>query len=425
MKNFECDRCGKCFNYKHHLEGHLNKKNQCDKLVNKEEKEERESIEPEIKEKLIIPNNNENIKIIDAKSLREFLEKCNCVYCGKHFSYKHSVLYHIKNNCKRVKEIEEEKHKIFEGLKKIEEEKEKLKEENQKLKSENQKFKDKMEKKLKELEKDLAKNIKKSNELNKTISNTTNIDNTNNSVRIENNNIDNSVNNNTDNSVKIDNRTNNNQQNLYLANYNKEDLSKIDKSEILAIMKRGFQSTVELTRAIHFNPKYPEYHNIYIARINERYAMVYTNHKWRIMDKNELVNDIYDNKRDFIIQNLENFITQLDENKKKSLKRWLDRDDNDISIKNTKNDIKMLLFNNRHMVMDKKKEIESIERKKKLDIIKKSDILVKKSDAHIKKSNALLKKYIKNKGDSDSDSDRISNYSYESKKSNSSKKEQK
>ncbi len=94
---FSCHKCQKIFKLKQHLERHLNKKNQCDKLINKEE---------EIKEKPEFPINNENIKIIDAKALRECLEECNCVYCGKHFAYKHSVLYHIKNNCKQVKEIE-------------------------------------------------------------------------------------------------------------------------------------------------------------------------------------------------------------------------------------------------------------------------------------------------------------------------------
>jgi hypothetical protein len=44
--------------------------------------------------------------------------------------------------------------------------------------------------------------------------------------------------------------------------------------------------------------------------------MVYVDGKWRIIDKNELVEDIYENKRDFIIQNMDNFINQLDENKK-------------------------------------------------------------------------------------------------------------
>ncbi len=47
------------------------------------------------------------------------------------------------------------------------------------------------------------------------------------------------------------------------------------------------------------------------------------------MDKDELVEDIYESKRAFVVENLETYINQLDELKIKSLKRWLDRDDYD------------------------------------------------------------------------------------------------
>jgi len=164
------------------------------------------------------------------------------------------------------------------------------------------------------------------------------------------------------------NNTINTQQNITLVGYKEEDLNKIDKSEILTIMKRGFQAPVELTRTIHFNPKYPEFHNIFIPKINEKYGMVFTNGKWRLIDKNDLVDDIYENKREFIIQNFDNFINQLDEFKKKSLKRWLNTDENDDeSIINTKEDIKRLLYDNRHLAMNKKRIMDREARK--LEII--------------------------------------------------------
>jgi hypothetical protein len=62
--------------------------------------------------------------------------------------------------------------------------------------------------------------------------------------------------------------------------------------------------------------------------------MVYIDGKWRVTDRDELVNDIYENKRAYVIENLDTFIHKLDENKKKSLKRWLNRDDNDEGIIN-------------------------------------------------------------------------------------------
>jgi hypothetical protein len=396
QKLFSCHKCERIFNLKQHLDNHLNKKNPCDRFLknkdididkdidnfnendndkennifknlnnnidknmdkNKIIKKEENTVNPPLNQ-----NNSEIPRQINAKTMREYLDKCQCIYCEKKFTQKCSVLYHIKNNCKRVKEIEAEKHKIFEDLKKEEDDRiKKLEEENQKLKTDAQKFKEEMEKKFEELKKDFSKNPKNTKKSSKKITANSHNVNSNNNVQI-------------DNSIHNQNNLNNQQQNIYIVDYNKEDLDKIDKDEILAIMKRGFQAPVELTRTIHFNPKYPEFHNIYIPRINERNGMVLVSGKWRMMNRNELVEDVYENKRDYIIQNMNSFMDKLDENKKKSLKRWLDRDNNDESIKNTKSDIKMLLFNNRHMVMDRKKEFEKIEKKKKLDMIKKNDL---------------------------------------------------
>jgi hypothetical protein len=367
MKEYECMNCGKKFDRKSNYDRHMTKKNACDNLL-KEISQVAKIDNNENSEILKLLGDNKNI---NAKTMKEHLDECKCIYCNKQYSTKGNVIYHIKHNCKKVKEIEDEKMKIFTKLKET-----KLKEiEEQNQKQKKKEFGDKNEnyelkKRIRILEKELKK---KQN------------------IIIKNNN-----NCNTNSTINSNNNfVNNNQQNITLVGYQKENLDKIEKSEILAIMKRGFQAPVELTRTIHFNPKYPEYHNIFIPKINEKYGMVYVNGKWKIIDKNELVEDIYENKRDFIIQNLDNFINQLDENKKKSLKRWLDRDDDDESIKNTKNDIKMLLFDNRHMAMDRKKIMERQQREdaKKLEI------------AHIPKKIKNAPKVIEIESNSDSDSD--------------------
>jgi hypothetical protein len=86
--------------------------------------------------------------------------------------------------------------------------------------------------------------------------------------------------------------------------------------------------------------------------------MIFMDNGWKVIDQDELINDIYEHKRAYVIENLSTYINQLDENKKKYLKRWLDRNDDDESIIITKEDIKKVLFNNRHMAMARKKEFE-------------------------------------------------------------------
>jgi hypothetical protein len=404
MKEYKCEHCKKVFDRKSNYMNHMNRKNACDSLIISDK------IIEEIKNEEIIESNDKlkNIINIDNKYIKKCLDECKCAYCGNVYTRKNNVISHIKHHCKRVKEIEKERDLIFANLKNIEEakkfkeEKENLKEEKKKIDEEKEKFNDKktieeLKEQNKKIEKQNKMILSMFNKLQKEFkkSNTTKTKNSNNTQTISNNNI-NSNNNN---------MVNNNQQNITLVGYKNEDLDKLDKSEILAIMKRGFQAPVELTRTIHFNPKYPEFHNIYIPKINERYGMVFTNDKWRLIDKNDLIDDIYENKRDFIIQNLDNFINQLDEFKKKSLKRWLDINDNDDeSIITTKEDIKKLLFDNRHLAMDKKRIMDREARK--LEIIH----LPKKEKPKIQICDV---ESVSEKSDTESsDSSKYSNYSY-------------
>jgi hypothetical protein len=413
MKEYICDKCGKKFDKKYNYQVHINRIIPCVNILLEEDKII-DDIKEEVKEK-IIESAKEEKKVTNITN--ELIQKCinelKCAYCNKKFSKKNNVIHHIKNNCKKVKEIENEKHAIFLKLKKereenklkeiekIQEEKDKLEEEKKKIQEERNKLDN--EKRLRMLEEqnqkmlliinELQKNQKKTNKTNK-ISNIKN-------NAINTGAINSNINSNNNNTI-------NTQQNITLVGYKEEDLNKIDKSEILTIMKRGFQAPVELTRTIHFNPKYPEFHNIFIPKINERYGMVYTNNKWRLIDKNELVDDIYENKRDFIIQNFDNFVNQLDEFKKKSLKRWLDTDENDDeSIINTKEDIKRLLYDNRHLAMDKKRIMDREARK--LEIV----TLPKKVDR--KEICDIKIESISESSDTESnnsDSTYYSNYSY-------------
>lgn len=86
-------------------------------------------------------------------------------------------------------------------------------------------------------------------------------------MKVTNNN-NNKMNNGTVNNGTIDN-------NIVLIGYGKEDLANIDKNDIIKSLKKGFYSTIQLTEAVHFNLKYPEYHNVYISNIKDKYAMLY------------------------------------------------------------------------------------------------------------------------------------------------------
>ena len=127
MKEHKCDKCGKVFGKKSGLIAHNNRKNPCDSLIK-----------------------NDNKGVINSDYINKCLDECICAYCNKKFTQKSSVTSHMKNNCKKVKELEEQKQAIFTKLK---EEKEQEDNKIKNLEKENKKIK----KVVYELEKELKK----------------------------------------------------------------------------------------------------------------------------------------------------------------------------------------------------------------------------------------------------------------------------
>jgi hypothetical protein len=143
---------------------------------------------------------------------------------------------------------------------------------------------------------------------------------------------------------------------INLIGYGKEDLSKINKKEIIKAIQSGFDSTIRLTKTLHFNPKHPEYHNVYITNVKDKYAMMFDGKDWNLTMKDELINKIYDDKKNYIEENLDDFIDSLSVSRKKALERWIATDDDDDKIIKIKNDIKLLLYNKRNLIMNKHDE---------------------------------------------------------------------
>jgi hypothetical protein len=72
----------------------------------------------------------------------------------------------------------------------------------------------------------------------------------------------------------------------------------------LKILQTGYNSTVKLTEAVHFNPNFPEYHNVYISNMKDKYAMMHDGTQWTLITKEDLISKIYEDKKSYIEENL-------------------------------------------------------------------------------------------------------------------------
>jgi hypothetical protein len=162
--------------------------------------------------------------------------------------------------------------------------------------------------------------------------------------------INNTVKNNTINNNMININNNVVINNMQLIGYGKEDLSKIDSKEILSAMNHGYDIVLKLTETIHFNPKHPEFHNLCITNTNDQYGKMYDGNAWIKLTKKNLVNKVYDDKKDYVEDNRNDFINKLQPSRKKALDNWLYMDDEHKRIQQTKSDLKLLMYNKRNMV---------------------------------------------------------------------------
>lgn len=143
-----------------------------------------------------------------------------------------------------------------------------------------------------------------------------------------------------------------NQVNIILVGYGKEDMTKIDKGDVIRALQNGFKSSVRLTEAMHFNPKYPENHNVYISNMRDKYAMIFDGNKWELTMKEDLINLIYDDRKNYIEENLDDFVDSLSVSIKKALDRWLEMADDDNAVSKIKEELKLLLYNKKDIVIN-------------------------------------------------------------------------
>ena len=154
--------------------------------------------------------------------------------------------------------------------------------------------------------------------------------------------------------ANITNITNNN--NIFIINVNglrETDHSMLTDKDFLRCIGRFKNSVPELIKRVHFNPKYPENHNIYISNIRNKYAMVYDskNKQWVTKTKDRLIDDL-------IVDKEYEMSAWLDEGEKypkayKEFNRYLDMKEEDGVLDTIREEIKLTLYNNRDFIKNK------------------------------------------------------------------------
>ena len=155
------------------------------------------------------------------------------------------------------------------------------------------------------------------------------------------------------------NNTTNIQNNFKLLNYKETDTSHLTENDYVRCLEHYNFCVPHLIRKIHFNPKKPENHNIYISNLKNSYVMIYMNNKWKVKNRDETISRIIDDKQIILEKKIQEWVESGIQYPKVMAKfsRYLEkREENDV-INAIKEDIKLMLYNNRNMIIESKKKL--------------------------------------------------------------------
>ena len=141
----------------------------------------------------------------------------------------------------------------------------------------------------------------------------------------------------------------NNIYNIQLLNHSDTDYSHLTPLDYVQCIKKCNLCVQNLIERVHFNENKPENMNIYISNIKGNYAMIYKDDKWQIVNKKEQIDKLYD-FNEVVLE------TWYDEYKEqypeiiKSFQSYLKNCDESNTINRVKEQILLMLYNNRQMV---------------------------------------------------------------------------
>ena len=299
MVFYNCPRCNYSTEHKTKYMNHLKKKNICEPILSKT------NLQKEYIKYNIIDKIQMNPKESTSESKNGFLNPNEskrihfCKFCEKNYSTSSNLSKHLKK-CKDKKKTDEANFHMQELVNVLNEQKERL---------------NKYDLELEEKNKQINELIKKAGINNSTI-------------------------------------TQNIQNNIKLLAYDKTDISDLTENDFIRCLNHNNMCVPHLVKRIHFNPKKPENHNVFISNLKSGHIMIYDGKQWNTFNRDEIIDDIFDEKHDILEQKYEEWVNIGKDYPiiYHKFRRYLEKINNDVVMKKIKNEMKLILYNNRNII---------------------------------------------------------------------------
>ena len=157
--------------------------------------------------------------------------------------------------------------------------------------------------------------------------------------------------NNINNQLNNCNITNNFINIIPLGNENLDEI--LSKKEKIKILSNRYSCLENIVKYVHFNDKYPQFRNILITNLQNTIAYKYNNDNKQFIaiDKNELLNNIINERINDISIFYDELENELDSTTKDIIQKFIEKIYNEDEIINKKKDkIKLIIYNNSNKI---------------------------------------------------------------------------
>ena len=154
--------------------------------------------------------------------------------------------------------------------------------------------------------------------------------------------------------VGVNIETQNIQQNIKILAYNKTDMTHLKDKDYIKFLSHSNFCVPHMIKKLHFDPRKPENHNIYISNLKNNFVMIYNNNQWNIQDRNEVINDMIEDNTNILEDKIEDWLEKGKQYPQimKKFNRYLEKKENNVVLDKIKQEIKFILYNNRKVVND-------------------------------------------------------------------------
>jgi len=145
----------------------------------------------------------------------------------------------------------------------------------------------------------------------------------------------------------------NNNVTVNILPYENTDTSHLTDRDYQRAFNRASMCVPQILEKIHFDPEKPQNHNVYISSMNNKYIKLHNGERWNLRDREETLEDLFADAEYMLENKLETWQEEEDPKSERATKKfeiYLKVKETETLYNKIKQELKMLLFNNRSLI---------------------------------------------------------------------------